>query len=156
MEAGWLSTVAEPLVQLSAPQDDPAPHYSRAADAVVATHAITFGRHGWPLPSVEKLLLDKTLQARFFAAALLAGRVLTALEGWSTFQKFSCSIFLSPQVVRICEARSASVTCCAVSALLEAVQIKSTPSDSADAALALELCRAAGCAGGVSGQGGGS
>ncbi|EIE25583.1 P-loop containing nucleoside triphosphate hydrolase protein [Coccomyxa subellipsoidea C-169] len=80
VEAGWLSTVAEPLVQLSAPQDDPAPHYSRAADAVVATHAITFGRHGWPLPSVEKPLLDKTLQARFFAAALLAGRVLPALE----------------------------------------------------------------------------
>lgn len=39
MDTRWLATVAEPLVQLSAPLDAPAPHYSRAADAVVATHA---------------------------------------------------------------------------------------------------------------------
>ena len=83
MEPGWLPTVAEPLVELSAPLDAPAPHYSQAADAVVATHAVSFGRHRWPLPPVEKPLLDKTLQARVFAAALLAGRVLPSFAGWS-------------------------------------------------------------------------
>ncbi len=39
VDARWLAAVAEPLVELSAPLDAPAPHYSSAADAVVATHA---------------------------------------------------------------------------------------------------------------------
>ncbi|CAL8464255.1 g3790 [Coccomyxa elongata] len=78
VDARWLATVAEPLVQLSAPLDAPAPHYSSAADAVVATHAATFGRHGWPLPPIERPLLDAVVQARVFAAALLAGHVLPA------------------------------------------------------------------------------
>ena len=39
VDARWLASVAEPLVELSAPLDAPEPHYSSAADAVVATHA---------------------------------------------------------------------------------------------------------------------
>ena len=39
VDARWLASVAEPLVELSAPLNPPALHYSSAADAVVATHA---------------------------------------------------------------------------------------------------------------------
>ncbi len=42
VEARWLPEVAQPLIRLSGPLDDPAPHYSAAADAVVATHEATF------------------------------------------------------------------------------------------------------------------
>lgn len=81
IEAGWLLGAAEPLVTLSPPLDTPPPQYSRAADAVVAMHAVTYGRHDWPLPSVERPHPDVATQARVFAAALLAGMVLPAFAG---------------------------------------------------------------------------
>jgi len=81
IEAGWLLRAAKPLVTLSKPLDTPPPQYSRAADAVVAMHAVTYGRHEWPLPPVEKPHPDVAIQARVFAAALLAGMVLPAFAG---------------------------------------------------------------------------
>lgn len=148
MEAGWLSTVAGPLIELSAPLDAPAPHYSEAVDAVVATHAVSFGRHGWQLPSVEKPLSDNTLQARVFAAALLAGRVLPALAGWSNIP---CMHFFAGSISLM---RTGSGVCGLI--LLQKQLTKHRHYRLCWCGKDAVSCRAATCLGGASGQGSGS
>lgn len=81
VEARWLPEVAEPLIRLSGPLEDPAPHYSAPADAVVAVHSATFGQHEWPVPAQERPCADAALRARHFAAALLDGAVLPSMTG---------------------------------------------------------------------------
>ena len=81
VEARWLPEVAQPLIRLSGPLDDPMPHYSAAADAVVATHEATFGQHEWPMPAQELPCSDAAMQARHFAAAFLDGIVLSSMAG---------------------------------------------------------------------------
>ena len=85
VEARWLPEVAEPLIRLSDPLDEPPPHYSAAADAVVTVHDATFGRHEWPMPAQELPCRDAAVQARCFAAALLDGAVLPSMAGDSPF-----------------------------------------------------------------------
>ena len=81
VEARWLPEVAEPLIRLSGPLDEPPPHYSAAADAVVTVHDATFGKHEWPMPAQELPCRDAAVQARCFAAALLDGAVLPSMAG---------------------------------------------------------------------------
>lgn len=85
VEARWLPEVAQPLIRLSGPLNDPTPHYSAAADAVVATHEATFGQHEWPMPAQELPCTDAAVQARHFAAALLDGSVLPLMAGNASF-----------------------------------------------------------------------
>ena len=64
VEGRWLSEVAAPLVALSEQLQTPPPHYSRAIDAVVASHGASFGRHAWALPPVERPVTEPATQAR--------------------------------------------------------------------------------------------
>ena len=89
VEARWLPEVAQPLIRLSGPLEDPPPHYSAAADAVVATHSATFGQHEWPVPAQERPCKDPAVQARHFAAALLEGAVLPSMAGVVHSMSFS-------------------------------------------------------------------
>ncbi len=75
VEAAWLAEVAAPLVALAPAAEDTA-RYDTSADAVLAAHEAAFGRHAWPLPSVQRPHPDPGVCARCFAAALLEGAVL--------------------------------------------------------------------------------
>ncbi|RMZ54661.1 hypothetical protein APUTEX25_003039 [Auxenochlorella protothecoides] len=80
LDPAWLPATAAALCSLSAPLPAPAPFYSPARDAVLAWHEVTFGRHGWAMPRTAAPHPDPAERCARFAAALLEGRVLPALE----------------------------------------------------------------------------
>ena len=113
VEARWLPEVAKPLIRLSAPLDEPPPHYSAAADVVVTVHNATFGRHEWPMPAQELPCCDAAVQARCFAVALLDGAVLPSMAGDgplslipSTPGKTRCQLTLGP-----CQHNDRAIAC---------------------------------------------
>ena len=81
--AHWLVSAAAPLCSVSAPLDEPQPQYVAKADAVMAWHEVSFGRHQWELPRTRRQHPDAATRARVFAAALLDGSVLPSMSGAS-------------------------------------------------------------------------
>ena len=79
----WLVEAAAPLCSVSAPLDEPPPQYVAKADAVLAWHDVSFGRHQWELPRTRRRHPDAAIRARAFAAALLDGGVLPSMSGAS-------------------------------------------------------------------------
>lgn len=81
VESSFLLESKSPLLEISQPLQDPAPCYSRKVDQVLAWHDVTFGRHAWLMPRLRELHPDAEIRCQVFAAALLAGDVMSGFKG---------------------------------------------------------------------------
>jgi ATP-dependent RNA helicase DHX37/DHR1 len=79
VEPRWLAPAAPALAPLSPPLAAPPPFYSAVRDATLCWREPSYGRHAWVLPPLAAELPDAGERAAVFAAALLEGRVVSAL-----------------------------------------------------------------------------
>ncbi|GAB4819939.1 hypothetical protein N2152v2_006985 [Parachlorella kessleri] len=96
IEPPWLPEVAAPLCEFSEPLEDPPPAYRPGSDQVVCWRQVTFGKHGWQLPPSSGPHPDPQERCAVFAAALLEGRVLPAMQGLRKGLAIPPSMILRP------------------------------------------------------------
>jgi len=99
VDGSWLAFVdGGTLVQWGAPLMSPAPSYDPERDSVMCYSVPTYGSHKWPLPAVQRRLVDATRHAdnrnassgsstidqilpfRWFGRLLLEGQILPELR----------------------------------------------------------------------------